>query len=250
MAETPAMTKQQAELTNSKRSGLELYKLLAVGSEASFVTFFGYELATFLFANLPGLLGYGARSVFYKSIFKECGRRPGIGRGVILRRPNSVSIGSKVLIDDYATLDVRGDKGEIVISDHVSIGRLSSIVSKDGKVILKSGVNIGSYCRVATQSLVEIGESTLVAAYAYVGPGNHQHSDTDAPLISQDMEIKGGVKIGSHCWIGARATILDGVTIGDGAVIGAHSLVNCNIPAKAIAVGTPAKVVKYLDEAA
>ena len=36
-----------------------------------------------------------------------------------------------------------------------------------------------------------------------------------------------------------------GVTIGDGAVIGANSLVNCDIPPYAIAVGSPAKIIKF-----
>ena len=46
-------------------------------------------------------------------------------------------------------------------------------------------------------------------------------------------------------WIGSYVIILDGVTIGDGAVIGAGSVVTKNIPPYAIAVGNPARVIKY-----
>lgn len=242
----PAMTKQQAELTSGAQSGFGLYKELAVGTEASLLNLLGFEAATLLSANLPGLLGYGLRSVLYPLIFSKCGRRPGIGRGVILRRPGNISLGSKVIVDDYATLDVRGARGFIEIGNHVSISRFSSIVARGGAITLHNGVNIGSYCRLGTQSKLEIGESTLIAAYCYLGPGNHQHGDGSTPLISQEMEVKGGVKIGSQCWLGTRVTVLDGVTIGDGAIIGAHSLVKDNIPAGAIAVGTPAKVVKMV----
>ncbi len=244
----PAMTKQQAELTAGAQSGLGLYKELAVGTEASILSLLGFEVTTLLAANLPGLLGYGLRSVLYPLILKNCGRRPGIGRGVIIRRPGNISLGSKVIIDDYATLDVRGPKGLIDIGDHVSVSRFSSIVARGGHITLHKGVNIGSYCRLGTQTKLEIGESTLIAAYCYLGPGNHQHGDGSTPLISQEMEIKGGVKIGSQCWLGTRVTVLDGVTIGDGAIIGAHSLVKDNIPAGAVAVGTPAKVVKMVSD--
>lgn len=51
--------------------------------------------------------------------------------------------------------------------------------------------------------------------------------------------------IGNDVFIGANVTMLDGVRIGDGAVIGAGAVVTDDIPPYAIAVGVPAKVVKY-----
>ena len=72
---------------------------------------------------------------------------------------------------------------------------------------------------------------------------DHQEGDDSRPLIEQDMDIKGGVTIGEHVWIGARVTIADGVTIGDRAKIGAHSFVRSDVPEGAIAVGTPARIV-------
>lgn len=51
--------------------------------------------------------------------------------------------------------------------------------------------------------------------------------------------------IGNDVFIGANVTVLDGVTIADGAVIGAGAVVVHDIPPYAVAVGVPAKVVKY-----
>jgi len=51
--------------------------------------------------------------------------------------------------------------------------------------------------------------------------------------------------IGNDVWIGTGVIILPGISIGDGAVIGAGSIVTKNIPPYAIAVGNPAKVIKY-----
>ena len=51
--------------------------------------------------------------------------------------------------------------------------------------------------------------------------------------------------IGNDVFIGANVTVLDGVTVGDGAVIGAGAVVTKDIPPYAIAVGVPAKVVRY-----
>lgn len=238
----PAMTPQQQQLTSAEGSGLALYKKLAVGDQ-SWLAFVRYELSLLFLSGLPGLVGLGSRSLLYPGLFAACGKRPAFGRGVAIRQPHRISIGDKLLADDYAVLDARG-AAEIRLGNFVSIGRFSTITAKEGTVSIEAGVNIGSYARIATQSLVSIGESTLIAAYCYIGPGNHSNADPEKPLISQEMEIKGGVHIGSHVWIGAHTTIVDGVTIGDNAIIGAHSLVRESIPANAVAVGCPAKVIR------
>lgn len=51
--------------------------------------------------------------------------------------------------------------------------------------------------------------------------------------------------LGNDVFIGANVTVLDGVKIADGAVVGAGAVVVDDIPPYAIAVGVPAKVVKY-----
>jgi acetyltransferase-like isoleucine patch superfamily enzyme len=244
----PAMTPQQAKFSDSSKSPLALYREYAVGN-SSLPFFVYYELLTLIISGLPGLLGFGARALFYPSLFKSCGRRPAIGRGVVIRTPGQISLGKKNLIDDYAVLDVRGSDASITTGDHCSIGRFTTIAAKGGHITLGDGVNIGSYCRIATQSRVTIEDSTLVAAYAYIGPGNHQEGDGETPLIARDMDIRGGVKIGSNAWIGSGAIILDGVSIGSGAIIGAHSLVKENVPQNSVAVGVPAKIVRSVKAA-
>lgn len=236
----PAMTPQQRALTESSNSGFALYKDIAVG-KASTLHLLHYELCLLMFGHLPGLLGLGTRSLFYPALFKACGKRPGFGRDLVIRNPRSISLGKKVLIDDCAVLDARGQNAALDLADYVSIGRFTTLAAKGGSIRLGQGVNVGSYCRIATQSMISIGESTLVAAYAYIGPGNHQQGDGDQALIERPMEIKGGVTIGREAWIGTRATILDGVTIGERAIVGAHSLVRDDVPAGAVVAGVPAK---------
>jgi acetyltransferase-like isoleucine patch superfamily enzyme len=63
--------------------------------------------------------------------------------------------------------------------------------------------------------------------------------------IKGHPKSRGDVKIGNDVWIGTEAIIMSGVTIGDGAVIGARAIVTEDIPSYAIAVGMPAKVIRY-----
>jgi len=69
--------------------------------------------------------------------------------------------------------------------------------------------------------------------------------DNDAHRIIDDQHVSTKpVEIGDHVWIGTNVTILKGVKIGNGAVIAANSLVNKDVPAKALAGGVPAKILK------
>lgn len=237
----PEMTAQQKKFSSASFS---TYKQLCFGS-GSLLGFFLFELYQLFFMNLPALFGFALRRVFFPPFLGSCGGGLAFGRGVTVRSPGSIRLGKKVMVDDLVTLDCR-EPGSISCGSYVSIGRSTILAAKEAEIVLHDGVNVGSSCRIASQSRVEIGASTLIAAYSYIGPGNHLPSENGS-FISGQMENRGGVKIGSNVWVGARATILDGVTIGDGAVVGAHSLVRENVPAGAVVAGAPAKIISKDD---
>jgi len=84
-----------------------------------------------------------------------------------------------------------------------------------------------------------IGPNVTIAA------GTHPvHPDFRNPVTQYNLPVV----IGRNCWIGVGAIILPGVTIGDNTVIGAGSVVDKDIPANAVAVGNPCKVVRGIDE--
>jgi len=237
----PAMTPQQRRYT-ATLGPLSAYKELHVGKDASWLSLAQYE-AISVAANLPGGVGMAIRMLLYPLLLGSATDRPAIGRGVTIRHPKKIHCGRRLILDDYSCVEARGDDAKIVLGDHVLIGRFSILSAKSGSITLGKGVNISSFCRIATQSRLYIGDSTLIAAYCYIGPGNHKPADNNLSLIEQDMEIRGGVTIGNHVWIGAHSTVLDGVTIGDGAIIGAHSLVREDVPAGAVVAGVPARII-------
>lgn len=67
-------------------------------------------------------------------------------------------------------------------------------------------------------------------------------------LRSKQAQYNLPVHIGNNVWIGAGAIILPGVSIGDNTVIGAGSIVIKDIPANVVAVGSPCKVLREINE--
>ncbi len=102
-------------------------------------------------------------------------------------------------------------------------------------------VFINSGCRFQDQGGIYIGDDVLVGHNCVIATLNHEMDpDRRADLMPAP------VRIGNKVWIGANATILQGVTIGEGAVIAAGAVVDKDVPPRAVVGGVPAKVLKYI----
>ena len=143
---------------------------------------------------------------------------------------DDVQIGSGVLISDWCLIGVcNRDKkirnSRLIVGEGTFIGEFNNIRATGGEI------KIGKYCNISQHC-------SLVAS---------NHSIAKDKYISEQPwdETRTGIVLGDDVWIGANSVVLPGVTIGRGAVIGAGSVVTKDIPEYAIAVGNPAKVIKY-----
>lgn len=110
-------------------------------------------------------------------------------------------------------------------------------------------VHIQQGCKLfADGGGITIGEGTIFSHDIQVMARNHVYDDVELQSVPYDYRYKNKkVVIGNFCWLGARVTILPGITIGDGAVIGAGSVVAHDVPKGAVVAGNPAKILKYRD---
>jgi len=240
--EGPAIDKAQDQLFAPGTSSRAKYAALVVG-RPGLGALLKYELVVMIAQARPGAFGLVARKALYPLLLGSCGRNVVFGQNVVLRHPHKIHIGSNVVIDDHCLLDAKGETNRgIRIGDRVFIGRNTILSCKNGDIELADGANLGFNCEVFSASRVTIGRSVLMAAYGYVIGGDHDFSDPSKPVLEQ-TRTSAGVTIGDGVWMGAGAKILDGVTVGDGAVIGAGAVVREHVPASAIAVGIPARVV-------
>ncbi len=238
----PSIPRAQDDLFQPGLSARAKYQALVVG-RPGLGALVRHELVTMAAQAMPGAAGLALRKVLYPVLLGACGRNVIFGQNVVLRHPHKIRIGDNVLIDDHCLLDAKGhDNHGIDIGQGVFIGRNTIVSCKNGDVSLGEGVNIGFNCEIFSASRVSIGAHTLLAAYCYVIGGDHDWTDPVRPVLEQARSSR-GVTVGSGAWLGAGVKVLDGTIVGDGAILGAGAVARGEIPAGAIAVGMPARVV-------
>ena len=116
--------------------------------------------------------------------------------------------------------------GNVIIGENVYIGPGAAIRGDWGEIIISNGCNVQENCTVHMFP----GLQVLLEEDAHIGHGAVIH----------------GAKIGRNALVGMNAVIMDNARIGEGAIIGALTFVpqDMVVPARKIAVGNPAKIVK------
>ncbi|WP_433779251.1 acyltransferase [Flavobacterium anhuiense] len=130
-----------------------------------------------------------------------------------------------------------------------------TIILKNAKI--GSGCNIN--CHVFIENNVVIGNNVTIKPGVYVWDGITIENDVmigpnvtftnDKLPRSKNQNYKmecTTVKRGAS--IGAGATILCGIEIGQYALIGAGTLITKSVPARALVIGTPGKIVGWVNE--
>jgi len=119
-------------------------------------------------------------------------------------------------------------------------------------LVLGKGSQVGAFASLTGGGTVEIGEYTTIGYGVRVIAGTDstegRYMADQAPAAERNV-IRGTIKIGSGCFIGANSVICvsrrhPNLEIGDNAVIGALSYVDQDVPANSVGWGAPFRVVK------
>jgi maltose O-acetyltransferase len=118
------------------------------------------------------------------------------------------------------------------------------------RLLSPKGISIGHHIRInhhtdlGGHGNLTIGNYVQIGPYCQILTANHGFMDRDR-LIWDQAIVKKSIYIGDDVWIGSHVIILPGVKVNNGAVIGSHAVVTKDVPGYAVAVGNPARVIKY-----
>ncbi len=152
-------------------------------------------------------------------------------------------VGSRVPVRVLRALGFRG------IHPAVVMWSLPTLTGQGADVL--QNLEIGPRCRFNIGCLLNLGAKITIGKN--VGFGHHVVILTQSHTIG-GPEYRSGtlyakpVVIGDGCWIGARATILPGVTVGEGAVVAAGAVVSRDVRPHTVVGGVPARELKELDD--
>lgn len=241
-ASSRSIPRAQDQLFAPGSSAAAKYGALIVG-RPGWGALLKHELIVLVAQHVPGALGLWLRKTCYPWLLASCGRNVIFGQNVVLRHPHRIRIADDVVIDDNCLIDAKGETNTgITIGRGVFVGRNTILSCKNGDIVIGDAANVGFNCEIFSASRVAIGEGTLLAAYTYLIGGDHDAGDRTRGVLEQERQSR-GIVVGAGAWLGARVSVLDGVTIGDRAIVGAHAVVRSDVPPGATAVGIPARVL-------
>ena len=143
-----------------------------------------------------------------------------------------------------------GNAQHISIGSQVLIGAGSFLMvpvadAPSPAIVIGDRVRMNQTAITAVESVI-IGEAVGIARGVYISDHSHGFQEPGVAIRDQPLGKVAPVHIGAGAWIGQNAVIMPGVTIGEGAVVGANSVVRDDVPARCVAVGAPARVIRQL----
>jgi acetyltransferase-like isoleucine patch superfamily enzyme len=112
------------------------------------------------------------------------------------------------------------------------------------RISIGNRVSATGYLTVGAVQSVTIEDDALLASHIFIADNLHGMGRTDVPYKYQPLDRIAPVVIGRGSWIGEHVVVLPGVTIGEFAVVGANSVITQDVPARSVAVGAPARVIR------
>lgn len=161
--------------------------------------------------------------------FDAIGWPVGFEVGVQIVHPQHVSLGNFVYFGKNVMIQIS--------PEHWKKG-------DDYKIIIGNKVTIGQNSKINAIKAITIHDNVLIGPNVYIADHRHAYTDPTQPIRFQGVDNIRPVIIRENCWIGANCVINPGVQIGRHAVIGANSVVTKSIPDYAVAVGSPAHIIK------
>ena len=176
--------------------------------------------------------------------------------------PPNVAVGPGVYIESACSFkrmtSTRPDA--VTLADHSSVYAATQFALAANARCIVGEYTMLNGALLMAEELITIGKHCLISWNVCIADSDFHPVDKIQRRLDTIALAPGGDKsrrpqiiskpvfIEDDVWIGFNAVILKGVRLGQGCVIGAASVVTKDVPANAVVVGNPARILKILPE--
>jgi acetyltransferase-like isoleucine patch superfamily enzyme len=158
---------------------------------------------------------------FTREQLRRCPDSVVLEPGVLVFHPENVTLDEDVYVGHYAIL-----KG--YYRNQLVVGR---------------GAWIGQAAFLHAAGGIRIGEDVGIGPHVCILTSKHGEAGRDKPIMAGTIEAA-PVVLEDGCDLGVGSIVLPGVTVGKGAQVGAGAVVTADVPAYAVVVGNPARLLR------
>lgn len=137
----------------------------------------------------------------------------------------------------------------VSIGDNCRFGYFSVSTGRfvdDPELVFGDNCSVSSNVRFVVNKRIQIGNNVGIASQCWLSDSDAHPSDLDRREAGEDL-VEDDIKpltIEDFVWLGHGAHVLKGATLGKGCVVAAGSVVTSDVPAGALAMGVPARILK------
>lgn len=157
---------------------------------------------------------------------------------------SATELGGRVRV--WGCPEVRNE-GTLRIGERVrlvsTIATLELVVSPGAELEIGASTYINYGCSIAATKLIRIGRNCNIGTHVIMMDNDYHRLE---PERRGEAPPSAPISLADNVWLGARCIVLRGVRIGEGSVVAAGSVVARDIPARSLAAGVPAKVLRAL----
>lgn len=176
-----------------------------------------------------------------------------VGPAVHIRGLRGLRMARAATIEGGCRIDAVARRG-VVLGARSKLGAgtvvsCTSHISRLGEgFVLGADASMGEWCYVGASGGVSIGDDVIMGQFVTFHSQHHEYEAGDE-TIRRLPTSEQGIVIDRGCWVGAKATFLDGTHVGAGSVVAAGAVVRGRFPPGSVIGGVPARILKTREPA-